>query len=425
MKTLRMSIFSIALVLAFGMGNVTGWLARPVIAAQEPPSFTIFWEAWEIVTEHFVDQDKIDFRNMTYGAIEGMLNTLGDQNHTAFFTPDVARLQANALEGSFEGVGAHVSMEGNEFIIVAPIRNSPAEAAGILAGDQVIAVDGVSVAGMGEWEIIDRVRGPADTTVILTILHPGTTDAIDVAVVRGRIELESVTWSYIPGTALVYIQISQFAADTNVELMNVLQEIRDRADTDQPVAGILLDLRNNPGGYLFESIRVGSQFLADQQIILHERDATGAITTHRARGSGYARDLPMVVLINEGSASAAEILAGALQENNRARLVGATTLGTGTVLQQFTLSDGSVIRLGVTNWLTPKFHLIKNQGIKPDVSIKQESVTPLVDAITLEQLSGESAWSSDDRQFNAALLLLRLATIGGTNREQIDIGTSR
>jgi len=403
--------YLLLIVLTFLAGNVSGWLTRPVLAAQEPPEFAIFWEAWTIVTDHFVDREMIDFQKMTYGAIEGMLNTLGDQNHTAFFTPEIAELQANALEGSFEGIGAHVSMENEQFTIVAPIRGSPAEAAGILAGDIVLAVDGTPTTGMAEWEIIDRVRGPAGTTVVLTILHPEATDAVEITMVRGRIELESVTWARIPETELAYIQITQFASDTNYELMGVLREIQAEADSEQPIRGLLLDLRNNPGGYLLEAVRVGSQFLDDGLVILHERDAEGKVSTHYSRGRGYARELPMVVLINQGSASAAEILAGALQENGRAQLVGETTLGTGTVLQQFTLSNGSVIRLGVTNWLTPQFNLIKNQGIQPNSKITQPATTQLVDTAGLEQLAGANPWSTADRQFNAALLLLRLTTL--------------
>lgn len=403
--------YLLLIILTFLAGNVSGWLTRPVLAAQDPPEFAIFWEAWEIVNDHFVDRNMIDFQKMTYGAIEGMLNTLGDQNHTAFFTPEVAELQANALEGSFEGIGAHVSMEDEQFTIVAPIRGSPAEAAGILAGDVVIAVDGVSTTGMAEWEIIDRVRGPSGTTVVLTVLHPAATETVEISVVRGRIELESVTWTRIPETELAYIQITQFASDTNYELMRVLREIQATATDEAPIRGLLLDLRNNPGGYLLEAVRVGSQFLDDGLVILHERDAEGNISTHYSRGRGYARELPMVVLINQGSASAAEILAGALQENARAQLVGETTLGTGTVLQQFTLSNGSVIRLGVTNWLTPQFNLIKNQGIQPNSKITQPATTQLVDTAGLEQLVGGKPWSTADRQFNAALLLLRLRTL--------------
>lgn len=412
-KTLNRFSYVVVIVLAFMTGNVTGWFVRPAIAAEAPPEFAVFWEAWDIVLTNFVDQDKIDFRRMTYGAIQGMLETLGDNNHTVFFDPDTARLQENALEGSFEGIGAHVSMENDQFTIISPIRGSPAETAGLLSGDIILAVDGVSTTGLPEWDVINRVRGPAGTSVVLTVLHVDADEPVDITIVRRRIEIKSVTWSRIPGTEIAYVQITQFAGDTNFELMHILQTINDESAKDHTIRGILLDLRNNPGGYLHEAVRVGSQFLESGQTILHERDATGQIQTHTSFGKGFGRHLPMVVLINQGSASAAEILAGALQENGRAKLVGEVTLGTGTVLHPFTLSDGSVIRLGVTNWLTPKMNLIKNQGIQPDVRITQKASVQLVDATLLQQQTEQQPWSSADLQFNAALLLLRLSIFGG------------
>ena len=412
-EKLKTLAYLFVIVLAFLIGNVTGWFVHPAIAAEVPPEFAVFWEAWDIVLNNFVDQDKIDFRRMTYGAIQGMLETLGDNNHTVFFDPDTARLQESALEGSFEGIGAHVSMENDQFTIISPIRGSPAETAGLLPGDVILAVNGTSTTGLPEWDVISRVRGPAGTSVVLTILHADTDEPVDITIVRRRIEIKSVTWSRIPGTAIAYVQITQFAGDTNFELMRVLQAINDKVENDQPVQGILLDLRNNPGGYLHEAVRVGSQFLESGQVILHERDAAGQVQTHTSLGNGFGRDLPMVVLINQGSASAAEILAGALQENGRAKLVGEVTLGTGTVLHPFTLSDGSVIRLGVTNWLTPKMNLIKNQGIQPDIKITQKASVQIVDATILQQHTDQQPWSSDDLQFNAALLLLRLSIFGG------------
>jgi len=411
-RKLKKITYVAVIVLAFMIGNVTGWFVRPAFAAEVPPEFAVFWEAWDIVLTNFVDQDKIDFRRMTYGAIQGMLETLGDNNHTVFFDPDTARLQERALEGSFEGIGAHVSMKNDQFTIISPIRGSPAEAAGLLPGDIILAVDGISTIGLPEWDVISRVRGSAGTSVVLTVLHVDADEPIDITIVRRRIEIKSVTWSRIPGTAIAYVQITQFAGDTNFELMRVLQAINREVTNDQPMRGIVLDLRNNPGGYLHEAVRVGSQFLESGQVILHERDAMGQVQTHRSLGNGFARDLPMVVLINQGSASAAEILAGALQENGRAKLVGEVTLGTGTVLHPFTLSDGSVIRLGVTNWLTPKMNLIKNQGIQPDVKITQKASIQLVDATVLPQPTAQQPWSSDDLQFNAALLLLSLSIFG-------------
>lgn len=395
-----------ALLTAFLAGAATGLAARPAFAAERPSQFEVFWEVWELVDRYFVDRDKIDPQRMTYGAIQGMLATLGDQNHTAFFSPQEAQQQQSALDGSFEGIGAYVEGTPEGFRIIAPIHGSPAEQAGILPGDIVLRVDGEDITGMPEWEVISRIRGPAGTTVILTVLHPNAEEPVDIAIVRGKIDIESVTWARIPGTNFVYLQISQFAADTGDELLAALEAIQAEED---PVEGILLDLRNNPGGYLQEALRVNSQFLETGKVILHERDASQQLRTYRSVGRGLARDYPMVVLINQGTASAGEITAGALKENERARLVGQPTLGTGTVLQPFTLSDGSVLRLGVTHWLTPNRNLIKGQGIAPDVSVEQDPATPMVDAARLKEAAALSeVLALGDRQFNMGLLQLRL-----------------
>ena len=400
-----------ALLAAFGAGNITGYLARPVLAAQEPTEFKVFWETWDLVIGHFVDRDKINFTNMTYGAIQGMLDALGDKNHTVFFPPEVAKQEASSLEGSFEGIGAYVAKDKEFFTITAPIHGSPAEAAGILPGDVVLAVNGEDITSLQEWQVISKIRGPAGSKVTLKVLHPDAVDPIDISIVRRRIDIDSVLWARIPGTNLVYVQITQFAADTSKELQKALQAIHDQGTKGQPFDGMVLDLRNNPGGYLQEAIQIGNQFLKENEIILNERDAHGNISTYKVQGAGLARDIPMVALVNQGSASAAEILAGALQDNNRAKLVGQVTLGTGTVLEPFTLSDGSLLRLGVTNWLTPKLSLIKNQGIKPDVKIEQKASIKLVDGTQLQTMTRDQLLAQDDRQFNSALLLLRLQTM--------------
>ena len=413
-RLLVTAMLVIVLVSTFFAGSIVGFAARPVLAATTPPpEFSLFWEAWDIVINNFVDRNKIDFTKMTYGAIQGMLDSLGDQGHTVFFPPEVAKQQENALDGSFEGIGAYVSLEGGQFTITAPIHGSPAEAAGVLAGDIVLQVDGVEISGLPEYEIIGKVRGPAGTKVVLTIVHAGEIDPVEITITRGRIEIASVTWARIPGTTLAYLQITQFEANTADETRAALRAIRDEAQKGQPITGLVLDLRNNGGGYLFEATQVASQFLPEGQVILHERNAEGKVTDHNSSGDGLLRDLPMIVLVNEGTASAGEILAGALQENDRARLVGAITLGTGTVLTPFNLSDGSLIRLGVTNWLTPKMNLIKNQGVKPDVAIKQKPSIKMVNADTLTASDQSKSFATDDRQFNSALLLIRLKMLAG------------
>lgn len=408
-RTVSAALLALLLFSAFAAGNVTGYLARPVLAADsEPSEFAVFWEAWDLVLEYFVDQDRIDYRTMTYGAIQGMLDTLGDQNHTVFFSPETAEQMESGLEGSFEGIGAYVSLENDVFTIIAPILGSPAEEAGILAGDIVLAVDGQDITGMAEWEVISLIRGPAGTPVLLTVLHPEADEPVDVTVVRGRIDIDSVLWARIPGSNLVHLQITQFAGDTGQELRNALEEIFTPVDGTPHVSGIILDLRNNPGGYLQEALRVAYQFLPESQIILHEKDAKGQITTYRSQGRGMARDIPLVVLINPGSASAAEILAGALQENERAKLIGEATTGTGTVLRPFSLSDGSLLRLGVTNWLTPGYSLIKGHGIQPDVKVEQEATVEMISSVLLEGIDEGEMRIHEDRQFLAALRMLNL-----------------
>jgi carboxyl-terminal processing protease len=398
-------IFLTSLSGAFAAGLLTGSGVKEASAADEPTQFSVFWEVWDLVDRHFVDQDKIDPTHMTYGAIQGMLDTLGDENHTVFFSPEAADQQADAMQGSFEGIGAYVEEFEGAVRIVAPIHGSPAEEAGILAGDIILKVDGEDVTGLPQWEVVSKIRGPADTVVVLTVLHPEAEDVVDIAITRGKIDVESVTWQRIPATDLAYVQISQFADDTGSELKRVLEEI---SAAETPVAGILLDLRNNPGGYLVEALSVNSEFLPRGQVILHERNAEGAIKTWESVGEGLAREIPIVALINEGTASAGEITAGALQENDRALLIGQPTLGTGTVLQSFELSDGSVVRLGVTNWLTPKQNLIKGEGIKPDISLAQPADVTMVDSYALEDATLTEVLELGDKQFNLGLLHLRL-----------------
>ena len=408
-RILLAALIALLMLGAFAAGNVTGFLARPALAEDgEPAEFAVFWEAWDLALEYFVDQDRIDFRAMTYGAIQGMLDTLGDENHTVFFSPETAEQMESGLEGSFEGIGAYVSLDGEVFTIITPIHGSPAEDAGILAGDVVLAVDGQEITGMAEWEVISLIRGPAGTTVVLTVLHPEAEEPVDIEVVRGRIDVESVLWARIPGTNLVHLQITQFAGDTGQELRAALGEILQTPNGVQPVGGIILDLRNNPGGYLQEALRTAYQFLPQDQIILHEKDAKEQITTYRSLGRGLARDIPMVALINPGSASAAEILAGALQENERAKLIGEATVGTGTVLRPFTLSDGSLLRLGVTNWLTPKYNLIKGRGIQPDVMVEQGPSVEMISSVLLGELDAQGVLAHEDIQFQTALRMLDL-----------------
>jgi carboxyl-terminal processing protease len=398
---LVLTIFIVWLMaLAFVGGNISGYSIRSAQAAEvRPTEFAIFWEAWDYVVTHFVDRERVDFTAMTYGAIEGMLASLGDEGHTTFLPPDALKLHHTSLEGSFEGIGAYVSMEEGNVLIVAPINGSPAEQAGILAGDIILEVDGESVEGKSLDQVIFLVRGPADSQVVLTVRRPEVQDPVTVSITRDRIEVPSVSWSPIPNTDISYVSISQFTAGVDRELEAALREISEvRANK-----GIILDLRNNPGGFLQQAIQTNSQFLPKGDLILIESDANQNQTVHRSRGLGYAREMPLIVLINKGTASAGEITAGALKENDRAFLIGETTFGTGTVLNQFGLSDGSAILLGVTNWLTPSGNLIKGQGITPDLEVKQPASSKHVNADVLRNLTEDQFGTIEDTQFLKAL----------------------
>jgi carboxyl-terminal processing protease len=400
-RRLVLTIFIVWLMaLAFVGGNISGYSIRSAQAAEvRPTEFAIFWEAWDYVVSHFVDRERVDFTAMTYGAIEGMLASLGDEGHTTFLPPDALKLHHTSLEGSFEGIGAYVSMEEGNVLIVAPINGSPAEQAGILAGDIILEVDGESVEGKSLDQVIFLVRGPADSQVVLTVRRPEVQDPVTVSITRDRIEVPSVSWSPIPNTDISYVAISQFTAGVDRELEAALREISEvRANK-----GIILDLRNNPGGFLQQAIQTNSQFLPKGDLILIESDANQNQTVHRSRGLGYAREMPLIVLINKGTASAGEITAGALKENDRAFLIGETTFGTGTVLNQFGLSDGSAILLGVTNWLTPSGNLIKGQGITPDLEVKQPASSKHVNADLLRNLTEDQFGTIEDTQFLKAL----------------------
>ncbi len=403
----RAAAFLLILSLMLGSFVAGGVSVSSLAAAENPPEFKVFWEAWDLVVAHFVDQDKVDFTAMTYGAIEGMLSTLDDEGHTTFLSPDALKQHESSLEGEFEGIGAYVSLEDGNITIVAPIDGSPAEKAGILPGDVILAVDGENVEGRTLNDVIGLIRGAADSPVVLTIRHPEADEPVEIVIIRGRIELESVNWTMIPGTDLAYVQITQFAAKTGQDLEDALREIDNRRLSGEPISGLVLDLRNNPGGFLREAIKVGSQFLPKGEIILQEKDASGNVDSYPSRGLGYGRKWPMVALINKGTASAGEITAGALKENGRALLIGETTFGTGTVLNQFGLSDGSAILLGVTNWLTPKGNLIKGQGIDPDIAVELPTGVVQLNARRLSEIDPDALTDMEDTQLLEAINQLK------------------
>jgi carboxyl-terminal processing protease len=406
-KDLTRAVMTAIVALAlFSSGYVAG-LATPRVgwasslSPDEPPAvastFAVFWQAWSLAQDHYVQRQSLDATRMTYGAIEGMLNALGDTGHTRFLSPDDVRSERQALSGQLVGIGVQVAVQNGRPTVVAPIAGSPAQQAGVLSGDAIVAVDGQSVDGLSISQVSSLIRGPAGAPVRLSIVHAGETVPTDVSIVRATITIPSVTWAMVPGTTTAQVLVSQFADHSTDQLAQAIGAAQADGATS-----LILDVRNDPGGIRDEAIGVASQFLRDGTVLI-EQNAQGEQRPYPVRPGGVATDMPLAVLINEGSASSAEIVAGALQDQQRARLIGATTFGTGTVLSQYPLADGSAIYLGTAAWLTPAGRQIWHHGIIPDDAV---ALPPAVRPLTpddVRRLSPADLAASQDTQLLQAV----------------------
>jgi carboxyl-terminal processing protease len=331
-------------------------------------------QAYQIIQQNYVDQSAVQQTQLEYGAISGMVDTLGDTGHSRFLTPQMVQEENNFTQGSFEGIGAEVAMnKDGQVVIVTPIDGSPALAAGLKPGDIMLKVDGVDLTGLSLNDVVSKVLGPAGTKVSITLQDPNTGAIRDVTITRAKITIQNVTWIMLPGTTIADVRIAAFSQGVTKDLRTALQQIQAQGATS-----IILDLRNDPGGLLDEAIGVTSQFLVSGNVLL-VKNAQGQEQAVPVQSGGLAVNIPMVVLVNQGTGSAAEIVAGALQDAHRGTLIGETTFGTGTVLNGFNLSDGSQILLATDEWLTPNGRVIWHKGITPDVNVSLVSnVTPFV-----------------------------------------------
>jgi carboxyl-terminal processing protease len=363
---------------------------------------TLLTEAWNTIEKYYVEKSAVKPKEMTYGAIRGMVEALGDKEHSRFLTPEMAKQERNLTKGELEGIGAELRMKENRPVIVAPLDDSPAQRAGVKAGDIILKVNGEEVDGLSLEEVVRRILGPPGTSVGLTVRHAKGEETADLTIVRARITIRSVTWHRLPGAAIVHLRIAAFSRNTGADLREALRAMQ----ADMP-AGVILDLRNNPGGLLDQAVAAASEFLAGGDVVL-EKNAAGKIKRLEAKPGGLATAVPLAVIINVGTASGAEIVAGALQDAHRAMLVGEKTFGTGTVLREFTLSDGSALLLAIEEWLTPAGHVIWHKGIVPDIAVSLRSdVTPLTPAQEKEMTPEELRASGDDQLLRAFELLLQ------------------
>ena len=339
-----------------------------VLGADDQSRFRVFWEAWSLLEREYVDQSALDPQKLTHGAVDGLVESVGDP-HTVFSTPRERELTDASLRGSFDGVGVQVDLRDQKLHVVAPIDGSPAAAAGLRPGDIITRVDGKEIRGMELNDIVLLIRGPRGTTVTLTIERTGQPEPLTVPIERAEIKVQSVR-SRVLEDGLGYLRVTSFSATAANDLTAQLKLL-----LDQPVRGVVLDLRSNPGGYLSSAVEVTSQFLADG-VVLYQQDAAGQRQEHRTRPGGLATELPVVVLINKGSASASEIVAAALRDNGRATLVGEKSYGKGTVQTVHTLSDQSGLRVTSAIWLTPGGQPIEKAGVQPDVAVPVSAELP-------------------------------------------------
>ena len=326
--------------------------------------FELFWHVWDLVQREYLDRP-VDGQAMLYGAISGMVSSLGDP-YTAFLTPDLNKAVTQSLNNSYQGIGAELGLREGQLIVVAPLDGSPAKAAGIRAGDKILEIEGENTAGITIIEAVSKIRGDAGTTSTLTI---GRQDEApqEIQIRRNVIKVNSVTWED-KGDGTAYIRLSRFAQDTNKEWESVVKELD--GDMDQ-LDAIILDLRGNPGGFMQSSIHIAGEFYSGKTVLVQE-SATGERIDYPAnRKRGLFKDVPGVfVLIDEGSASAAEILAAALKEHRDAVLIGVTTFGKGTIQDAKDFDDGSGIHITTNKWLTPSKDWVHEVGLAPDIKVE-------------------------------------------------------
>jgi carboxyl-terminal processing protease len=364
------------------------------------PNFQVMEQAWALIQQYYVDRSALQSVPLTYGAISGMVNALGDTGHSTFLSPQMLKQENNYLQGQFEGIGAEVRTKNGHVVIVAPMDNSPAQKAGLRPGDIILKVNGQSIEGLTLSQVIAKIIGSVGTPVTLTLADPKTGATRDVTIVRAEIALHNVTWARLPGTNIADVRIAGFSQGVTGELQTALTDIKR-----QGMTSIVLDLRNDPGGELDQAIGAASQFLKSGDVLL-EKNSQGQITHVAVRSGGLATNMPMMVLVNRGTASAAEIVAGALQDQQRATIVGETTFGTGTVLNQFPLSDGSVLLLATQEWLTPDGHSIWHTGITPNVVVSLPSTVEIVTPDAVRGMTSVQFQASGDAQLLRAIGLL-------------------
>ena len=394
-------------VLLFGTGYKLGERAisltslgnaRSIPTNNKNIDFTMFWKVWDTVEKKYVDKKKVDPKKMYYGAIKGLVASVEDP-YTFFLTPVENKQSKEGLEGKFEGIGAQLGMKDNRVVVIAPLKNSPAEKAGVLAGDSILKVNNEVIAGMPLTQVVSKVRGDKGTKVHLTLGRDGK--EVEVDVVGDTIKVESVETrlderlSTCIGSCdkVAYLKLNQFGDTTVDEWEQKVAEIKAKWDS-KVIKGLVLDLRDNPGGYLESSVYLAGEFLTQNKLVVKQESTTYENKDYYVTRNGSLLDIPMTILINGGSASAAEILSGALRDHKRAQLVGEKSFGKGSVQEAIDLGDGMGLHLTVAKWILPNGSWINGTGIKPQIEVK--NIVP----------EGNTMLRENDAQLDKAVELL-------------------
>lgn len=371
-------------------------------ALVDQPEFSVLESVWALIGERYADPDAIDAQNLLYGAASGMVEALGDTGHSAFLEPEEAKAYRAALSGELIGLGISIDYVNGEPVIVTPIEDSPAQRAGLQAGDIIVEIDGVSTLRLTDAEVSDLLRGEEGTPVHLTIDRADAPDLLEIRVVRGRIELDPVTWSVLPN-GIGIVQLHEFSDGSGQALRTALLDLAAAG----AVEGIVLDLRNNPGGYVHEAITVASQFLPEGTTIYRKQERGAAEEAVASIGNdGAALDVPLVVLVNRASASASEMVAAALRDSGRAQIVGERTFGTGTIVTTIGMDDGAALALGTALWTTPDGDVVWKVGLEPDVEVRQRASDQPIELEDGKSVTGGQLVASSDTQLFAALDVL-------------------
>jgi len=368
-------IFVVTIVLSFSTGSVYGKLSNTTItledgsvigvkAAQQLSSdvdFQMFWDVWQSVQNDYL-RGPVPEKDLFYSALEGLVKGTGDQ-YTTFFDPEAAEEFQTDLSGQFEGIGAQIGKKNDRIVVIAPLPESPAVNSGLMAGDIIFLIDDIDTTDMSVDEAVSRIRGVGGTEVVLTVARESSGEIAEIPIIRDVIEVASVKWE-VREDKIAKIDIYSFNKDTALKFNEAVADIQEQGAT-----GIVLDMRNNPGGFLDRAVSVVGEWVGNKTVVFERADGDH-VTPFNAQGIARIGDIPTVVLVNGGSASAAEIVAGALQDYEKATIVGTQTFGKGSVQEYQSFKDGSGLKITIAEWLTPKGRSIQDEGITPDEYIE-------------------------------------------------------